>query len=74
LAPTSSRRGHLASLEGKKIFSGLGSAPGSRGTYSGDAENAGLENAGLENVGPNRRSGKGRTGKRGNIMCMGNEM
>ena len=40
----------------------------------GDAENAGLENAGLENVGPNRRSGKGRTGKRGNIMCMGSEM
>ena len=41
---------------------------------NGDAENAGLENAGLENVGPNRRSGKGRTGKRGNIMCMGSEM
>jgi len=32
------------------------------------------ENAGLENVGPNRRGGKGRTGKRGNIMCMGSEM
>ena len=41
---------------------------------NGDSENAGLENAGLENVGPNRRSGKGRTGKRGNIMCMGSEM
>ena len=40
----------------------------------GDAENAGLENAGLQNVGPNRRSGKGRTGKRGNIVCMGSEM
>ena len=40
----------------------------------GDAENAGLENAGLENVRPNRRGGKGRTGKRGNIMCMGSEM
>jgi len=40
----------------------------------GDAENAGLENAGLENVGPNRRGGKGRTRKRGNIMCMGSEM
>jgi len=35
---------------------------------------AGVENAGLENVGPNRTSGKGRTGKRGNIMCMGSEM
>ena len=42
--------------------------------YLGDAENAGLENAGLENVGPNRRGGKGRTGKRGKIMCMGSEM
>jgi len=40
----------------------------------GDAENAGLENAGLENVGPNHKSGKGRTGKRGNITCMGSEM
>jgi len=40
----------------------------------GDAENAGLEKAGLKNTGPNRRGGKGRTGKRGNIMCMGSEM
>jgi len=37
-------------------------------------ENAGLEKSGLENVGPNRRGGKGGTGKRGNIMCMGSEM
>jgi len=35
---------------------------------------AGVEKAGLENTGPNRRGGKGRTGKRGNIMCMGSEM
>jgi len=41
----------------------------SLGQTVGDAENAGLEN-----VGPNRRGGKGRTGKRGNIMCMGSEM
>jgi len=34
----------------------------------------GLEKSGLENVGPNRRGGKGGTGKRGNIMCMGSEM
>jgi len=38
------------------------------------AINGDAENAGLENVGPNRRGGKGRTGKRGNIMCMGSEM
>ena len=41
----------------------------SRPPVTGDAENAGLEN-----VGPNRRGGKGGTGKRGNIMCMGSEM
>jgi len=53
----------------------------------GGAENTGLEKSGLENVGPNRRGGKdgktrdqismggkGGTGKRGNIMCMGSEM
>ena len=34
----------------------------------------GLEKSELENVGPNRRGGKGGTGKRGNIMCMGIEM
>jgi len=37
----------------------------------GATENAGMENAGLENVGPNRMAGKGRTGKCGNIVCMG---
>ena len=35
---------------------------------------AGVEKAGLENKGPNCRGGKGRTGKRGNVMCMGSEM
>ena len=42
-------------------------------TVCGATENAGMENAGLENVGPNRMAGKGRTGKRGNIVCMGSE-
>jgi len=39
-----------------------------------DWKTRGTENAELENVGPNRRGGKGGTGKRGNIMCMGSEM
>jgi len=36
-------------------------------------ENAGLENAGLENAGPNLQGGKGRTGKHGNIICIGSK-
>jgi len=35
---------------------------------------AGVEKTGLENAGPNFRGGKGGTGKRGNITCMGSEM
>ena len=58
---------------GRRVVSVLDSGAEGPGS-NGDAENAGLENARLENVGPNRRSGKGRTEKRGNIMCMGSEM
>ena len=32
-----------------------------------------MDNTGLENVGPNRKGGKYRTGKHGNIVCMGSE-
>jgi len=40
----------------------------------GATKNAGMENAGLENARSNSRGGrKYRTGKHGNIMCMGSE-
>ena len=35
--------------------------------------NGATENTGMENAGPNRVGGNRRTGKRGNIMCMGSE-